>query len=162
MLSLILALVPEVTTDSLDLKELTQSSTSIIIGEVLTTRVEVDRGVVSTYVTVIVDETLKGHQQQVVDVRVPGGKFGEVEMVVPNVPQFVADTKVLLYLNNQSIVGIDDGAFFVENDRAWRSANNKNYYVPHSLFPTLDVLEASYYFDSWPLEDVRWIASHTK
>ena len=32
MLGLIFALIPEVTTDSLDLKELTQASTSIIIG----------------------------------------------------------------------------------------------------------------------------------
>jgi hypothetical protein len=162
MLQLMFALIPETTTDSLDLKELTQASTSIIIGEVLTTRVQVDNGVVSTYATIIVDETLKGNHQQVVDVRVPGGKFEDVEMIVPNVPQFFVDTKVLLYLNNQSIVGIDDGAFFVENDRAWRNANNKNYHIPHSLFPSLDVLEASYYFDSWPLEDIRWIASHTK
>lgn len=162
MINLIFATLPLSNQDFLDLKELTQLSTQVVIGDVLTQRAEINDGQVSTYVTIVVSETLKGKSENIIDVKVPGGRVNEVDLTAPGTPKFINNTEVLLYLNGHSIVGIDDGMFIIENDRIWRNANNKTFTIPHILFPTLDILESSYYFESWPLEDAKWIAESYK
>lgn len=148
--------------DDLDILELSRAATTVVIGEVLTQRVEIDSNGVSTYVTILVDETLKGKESDAIDIRVPGGRFDDVEVIIPGTPKFINETKVLIFASGSAIVGIDDGAMVIEGDRAWRNANSKEFTLPHLLFPTLDPLEASYYFDSWALEDIRYVVSQTK
>jgi hypothetical protein len=155
-----LSMLPSISdSESLDPKQLAQVSTAVIVGEVLTQRVQADSGGISTYVTIMVNDTLKGNKSDVIDVRVPGGSFGNLKAIVPGTPKFINDTEVLLFLNGTTIVGIDDGAMIIEGGRAWRAVNNKEFTLPHLLFPSLDILESSYYFDSWDLEDIRYIVS---
>jgi hypothetical protein len=156
----LLSILPSIPdSESLNLKQLARASTTVVIGEVLTQRAEVDSNGISTYVTIIVNDTLKGRDREVIDVRVPGGSFGDLEVIVPGTPKFINDTEVLLFLNGSTIVGVDDGAMIIEGGRAWRAANSKEFTLPHLLFPSLDILDSSYYFDSWDLEDVRYVVS---
>jgi len=148
--------------EDLDIRQLSKAATTVVIGEVLTQRVEINSGEISTYITIIVDETLKGRQREAIDIRVPGGRFDDVEVIIPGTPKFINDTRVLIFANGSTIVGIDDGAMIIEGDRAWRCANDKEFILPHLLFPSLDILESSYYFDSWALDDIRYLVGRYK
>ncbi len=148
--------------ENLDILQLSRAASTVVIGEVLTQSVAVDSRGVSTYVTILVDETLKGDKMEYIDIKVPGGRFDDVDVIVPGTPKFINETKVLIFSNGSIIVGIDDGAMIIEGDRAWRNANGKEFTLPHLLFPSLDILESSYYFESWALEDIRYVVSQTK
>jgi hypothetical protein len=70
--------------EEMDLKQLAATADRVVSGEVLTQRVESTPSGVYTFVTILVDETLRGRAVPVVDIRIPGGKFGDIDVVVPS------------------------------------------------------------------------------
>ncbi len=143
------------TQTEMDLAELSARADRVISGEVLTQRVESTPTGVYTFVSVMVEETLRGRPALVIDVRIPGGKFGDIDVVVPGTPDFIDGTHVLLFLAGSHIVGMDDGAFVLEGERIWRPIEGERFINPAGLSQELDSGILDQHFLSWGMDEVR-------
>jgi len=151
------SLVAQASTSSeeMDLKQLAATADRVVSGEVLTQRVESTPSGVYTFVTILVDETLRGRAVPVVDIRIPGGKFGDIDVVVPGSPSFIEGTDVMLFLQGSHIVGMGDGAFILDGERIWRPLEGERFINPAGLSQELDSGLLDSHFQSWSMEEVR-------
>jgi hypothetical protein len=90
----------KISTDKL-IKLITDRATLIVTGEVINIESQKDCGFpsINTYITIQVDECIKGSlQRKEVSVRIPGGVVGKESLSVEDTPIFVTSEKVLLFL----------------------------------------------------------------
>ena len=105
-------------------REVTQLSTkaeAVVRGEVLAQRLEHDHTGIWTIATVRVTETMQGSAPIVTEVRVPGGKLNDMEVMVARAPRLLPGDEVLLFLKGDRIVGLDQGAFVVHDNQIWQA-----------------------------------------
>ena len=106
-------------TPTTDLIELATTADSVVRGEVLTTRTQRENDNSYTVATVRVLETLRGHPDPVVDVRLPGAMLDDKDLLVHGQAKLIEGYEVLLFLNGDQLVDMGAGAFVVIDGQAW-------------------------------------------
>lgn len=139
----------------LDLDDLAGRADRVVLGEVLTTRVESQGNGIWTVATVMVDETLSGDRDPVVEVRVPGGRLSNLELTVVGVPKLVPGYEMLLFLDDDRIVGLGQGAFVVAGGYAWRNLDDDNFMSPSVDREWVNELDPSDSYRAFRMTEVR-------
>jgi hypothetical protein len=94
----------------MDLEQLVQQADLIVQGQVQSaySRWDEERRLIFTYISIRVDDPLKGERRRSVLIRQIGGTVGGIQMHVAGVPQFKSGETAIVFLKRQ-----DDGAFQV-------------------------------------------------
>jgi len=110
----------------LSIKELTDKAESIVIGKVVNQKSEWNSSKTQIYTTVTFDvqEYLKGSSDAGTKTfRLPGGKVGDIELRIAEMPEFKSGERALLFLKNGNtpddaqIVGMKQGKYSINGDR---------------------------------------------
>ena len=103
---------------SIEFRELVAVSNVIVHGRVTDVHGEWTDGRrgVDTLVTIDAREYLKGDLGQSFTIRVPGGQLGRYRTVFVGAPEFRVDDEVVLFLRENRIVGLSQGAYRVVAD----------------------------------------------
>jgi hypothetical protein len=103
-----------------DFAEMVGGSAFIVHGTIAEVRSEAsaDRRSIATYVTVDVEQTLKGRLGESVTFRVPGGQVGRYRRIVVGAPQFERGDEVVLFLSARGpsfpfVFGLSQGVYRV-------------------------------------------------
>jgi hypothetical protein len=107
----------------LNLDQLVQRADLIVQGHVesVYSQWDEERRLVFTYISIRVDESLKGERRQSVLIRQVGGTVGTMQMSVAGVPQFRSGEMAIVFLKRQDdstfqVVGMSQGLYkIVEN-----------------------------------------------
>ena len=124
ILVLFLGFLPAAQADELSpqvVQTLSARAESVVLGEVLHQRLDHDIDGIWTIAMVRVTETLQGASGPIREVRVPGGRLEDLEVMVAKAPRLLPGDEVLLFLKGDRIVGLGEGAFVIHQDRAWRA-----------------------------------------
>lgn len=104
----------------IEFRELVNAAPIIVHGDVIDIHSDWSSGrrAVETFVTLHVDEYLKGNLGSEITVRVPGGRLGRYRTIMVGAPVFARGDELVLFLNAgapmyPSIVGLSQGAFRV-------------------------------------------------
>ena len=123
LLAVLLAVPVRATTvKRLDLDGLVSTAETIVVGEVLGSETywTLDRRVILTRHTILVDETLKGAVEETIEVTIVGGTIGDIVLYVAGMPAFTAGERTVLFLESSSryrtVVGLGQGKFRVDGD----------------------------------------------
>lgn len=109
----------------LSTEDLTQEAENIVVGKVVKKecRWNEERTRIYTYVTIAVEEDLKGKAGgEEIIIRHLGGEVGEIGLAVSDAPSFKEDEEVLLFLKKgkkpevREVVGRAQGKFRVKRD----------------------------------------------
>ena len=103
------------------LKDLDEQADRVIMGEVLTTRTQRDPSNIYTVATVRVWETLRGHQDPIVEVHLPGAMLSNHDLSVFGQAKLLPGFEVLLFLRGEQVVGMGAGAFVLLGNKAWKN-----------------------------------------
>ena len=109
----------------LNLEQLVQRADLIVQGQVQSVYYQWDdeRHLVFTYVSIRVDEPLKGERRQWILIRQVGGIAGTIQMSVAGVPQFKNGETAIVFLKRQDdstfqVVGMNQGLYEIVDDFA--------------------------------------------
>lgn len=107
----------------MELPELVKTADSIVQGRVEAVEARWERKLIFTYVSIIVDDPLKGDRKQTVLVRQLGGKIGALNMSVSGTPIFHPGDQVIVFLKAQrdgtfDIVGFNQGKYEIHDNFA--------------------------------------------
>ncbi len=104
----------------IEFRELVSIASVIVHGRVLGVQSQWTDGrrSVETIVTVDASEYLKGNLGGTIVIRVPGGQIGRYRTVFVGAPEFRTNDEVVLFLANNRIVGLNQGAFRIIPDPA--------------------------------------------
>lgn len=109
----------------LDLPQLVQESDTIVQGRVdqIYSQWDADKKVIFTYVSINVEDPVKGEQRSVVTIKQLGGAIGAMNMSIVGMPRFVRGDDLLLFLKSNGdgthhVVGLGQGKYTVANDVA--------------------------------------------
>lgn len=107
------------------LEELARSSTSVVVGETMSTRSfwAEDGSQILTEVTVRVDQQIKGTASEEAIITIPGGQVGNTVYEVSDMPIFADGEEVVVFLwahpsGKQLVTGASQGKLSVEADPA--------------------------------------------
>jgi hypothetical protein len=125
MLALIAASAFATTVAKLNLEQLVKRADIIVQGQVQSVYSQWDeeRHLVFTYVSIRVDESIKGSNRRSVLIRQVGGTVGTVQMSIAGVPQFRTGEAAIVFLKHQDdstfqVVGMSQGLYEVVEDYA--------------------------------------------
>jgi len=109
----------------LDMEQLVQRADRIVQGPVQSVYAQWDeaRRLVFTYISIRVDEPLKGERRQSVLIRQVGGTVGTIQMSIAGVPQFKSGEMAIIFLKRQGdstfqVVGMNQGLYEIIDDFA--------------------------------------------
>ena len=109
----------------LDMEQLVRRADLIVQGRVESVYSQWDeqRRLVFTYVSIRVDDPLKGERRQSVLIRQVGGTIGTIQMSVAGAPQFKTGEMTLVFLKRQDdstfqVVGMNQGLYKIVDDYA--------------------------------------------
>ncbi len=113
------------TVTKMDLEQLVQRADLIVQGQVQSVYSQWDgeRRLVFTYISIRVDEPLKGERRQSILIRQIGGTVGAIQMSVAGVPQFKSGEMAIVFLKRQDdstfqVVGMNQGLYEIVEDFA--------------------------------------------
>ena len=111
------------TAQKMDLLELVSVSDTIVQGRVESVDSRWENNLVYTYISVNVDEPLKGGRRRTVMIRQAGGKIGSLNVGVPGMPVFKAGDQVITFLKSRTdgtfdVVGLNQGKYEIVDDFA--------------------------------------------
>jgi hypothetical protein len=113
------------TVEKLDLEQLVKRADLIVQGQVESVYSQWDeqRRLVFTYISIRVDDALKGTNRQSVLIRQIGGTVGTVQMSVAGVPQFKSGEMAVVFLKRKDdstfqVVGMNQGLYEIVEDFA--------------------------------------------
>jgi len=113
------------TVRKMDLPALVKTSESIVQGRVdqVYSQWDAERKLAFTYVSVTVDDPLKGDRRRTVLIRQLGGKVGSLTMSVAGTPRFSVGDQVIVFLKNSNdgafnVVGLNQGKYDIVEDFA--------------------------------------------
>jgi hypothetical protein len=113
------------TVAKLSLEQLVQGADLIVQGQVQSVYSQWDRErrLVFTYVSIRVEDPLKGERRQSVLIRQIGGTAGTIQMSVAGMPQFKSGERALVFLKRQDattfqVVGMNQGLYRIVEDSA--------------------------------------------
>jgi hypothetical protein len=113
------------TVAKLNLEQLVKRADLIVQGQVQSvySQWDEDRRLVFTYVSIRVDESIKGGSRQSILIRQVGGTAGTIRMSVAGVPEFKSGEMAIVFLKHQDdatfqVVGMSQGLFEIVEDYA--------------------------------------------
>jgi len=108
--------------ERMNLKQLIDKSNRIIVGMVTDIKSQWEnedgKRLIFTYVTIKIDTYVKGLGSEIVTIKVPGGKVGDLTQWVSDTPHFDLGEKVLLFLRDEYflVVGGNQGKFSIQDN----------------------------------------------
>jgi len=127
------------------LEDLTQNAERAVVGEVISTWIERTPNGIWTVASIVVDETLHGEHEPVVEVRWPGGVVGKIELIVPGTPSVHIGDDLLAFVSEEGqFVGLAQGAFQIVDGEAIRDMSGIHFHAKGEAAE-----------DTFPLEDIR-------
>lgn len=130
MISILLCVLNAFAGPTMQLDSLADEADRVVVGEVLISRTEKDRNTSWTVTTVRVLETLRGESDPVIDVRLPGARLPNQDLLVHGQTQLIEGHEVLLFLRGDQLVGMGAGAFVVQDNKAWKNRYEWTYADP--------------------------------
>ena len=123
------------------IEEMTDLAHDVISGTVTNLESKQVDGVIKTSVTVDIDHNFVGSKSQSFTFDVIGGTVNGITMDVPGAPKFKQDQSVLLFLDQQQVVGFGQGLYAIgPNKTATRSMEGTTVLDESSSDPnTLDL-----------------------
>jgi len=111
------------TVQKMELPQLVSASHNIVQGRVESVEARYETNRIYTYVSVVVDDPLKGDRRRTVLLRQPGGKIGAKTLWVAGMPEFKVGDQVIVFLRNRQdgtfdVVGLNQGKYDIVNDYA--------------------------------------------
>ena len=111
------------TVNKMELPELVTTADSIVQGRVDSVESRWENKLAYTYVSISVDDPLKGERRRTVLVRQLGGKIGALNVTVSGMPKFSTGDQVIVFLKSQQngtfeVVGLNQGKYEIVNDFA--------------------------------------------
>jgi hypothetical protein len=110
--------------ERMNLKQLTDESEKIVVGTVkdVNSRWETESGgnLIFTYVSIGIETYVKGVGTDVITIKIPGGKVGDINQEVSDTPRFELNEKVLLFLQQgglHQVVGGYQGKFVIQGGK---------------------------------------------
>ena len=100
--------------------DLTDLSSKVLTGRVNKISSFTQDGLIYSTITIDVSKTYVGKLNRTESVTVLGGKIGDVRLSVSGAPQFNSEEDVLLFLDDDQVVGFGQGRFNVEDGVAKR------------------------------------------
>jgi hypothetical protein len=109
----------------MEIPELTTKAKQIVVGDVVDMKSVWDEGrqTIFTYVSVRVEEYVKGTGSDMITVKIPGGVLEDrdLRLWVSDIPEFRVGERVVLFLKEMSphtnLLGLFQGKYTVVNDR---------------------------------------------
>ena len=91
----------------MDMAELAKTSADVVVAKCISTETKKDEntGLIFTYTTFKVDESLKGEYGDEIVLRVIGGTVGDTTVNAPDAPRFSPDEEVVLFLGPRNTKG---------------------------------------------------------
>lgn len=139
----------------LGLEDLSEQADRIVIADVLSTYTTKRHGVIYTVADLAVSETLKGDHGWKVRVTVPGGKLNGEETKVAGAPRFIESDTMLLFLEDDTIVGLGQGSFIVEYGLAWRPKRDDVFLSPRRQHDWAEQIDPNEHYTVFPMEAVK-------
>ncbi len=109
----------------LNMQQLVQKSDLIVQGQVQSvyTQWNEQQHLVFTYISIRVDESLKGQGPKSVLIRQVGGSAGTIQMSIAGTPQFTSGDMAIVFLKDQGdstfqVVGMNQGLYKIVQDFA--------------------------------------------
>jgi hypothetical protein len=111
------------TVQKMELQELVTISDSIVQGRVESVEARYEARMIYTYVSIVVDDPLKGERRRTVLLRHMGGNIGAKTIWIAGMPQFKVGEQVIVFLRNRQdgtfdVIGLNQGKYDVVNDSA--------------------------------------------
>jgi hypothetical protein len=145
------------TVRKMELPDLVRNSDSIVQGRVeqVYTRWDEKLKVAFTFVSVYVDDPLKGARRRTVLIQLLGGKVGSLVQTVAGMPRFNRGDAVIVFLkdrNNGSfeVVGMNQGKYDIVNDFAVANVSGVTL-----VDPKTGQLSEARFVDKAPLEEFK-------
>jgi hypothetical protein len=143
------------TVPKMELPELVARADSILQGRVESVESKFEQNLVYTYVSMTIDDPLKGDRRRTVMIRQLGGKIGAMHVSVSGQPVFKAGDNLIVFLKNQqngtfSVVGLNQGKYEVVNDFAVSNVSGVTLVDPKS-----GQLKDASFVSSAPLESFK-------
>ncbi len=111
------------TVKKMSIEDMTKKASLIVIATVESIKSqweEADGGKkIFTYVQINIKKYIKGCGEQRVEIKVPGGKVGEITEEVSDIPQFSSGEEIILFLKSDffQVVGWNQGKYTIQNDK---------------------------------------------
>jgi len=107
----------------MSLEEMVREADSIVDGVVESVESRWENRMIFSYITIRIEDSLKGRRSRTVVVRQVGGRIGNRILDVPGMPAFGTGDRVVVFLKDTRngtfhVVGMAQGRYRVENDRA--------------------------------------------
>ena len=150
ILSFLLTIGSAIAGPTMQLDTLVDEADRVVVGEVLNNRTEKDNQTSWTVTTIRVSETLRGAADPVIEVRLPGARLAQRDLLVHGQTQLIEGHEVLLFLRGDQLVGMGAGAFVVQDDKAWKNMHTWTYADPSTIGPHANELYVSH-----EMEEVR-------
>jgi len=101
------------------LEDVSREASSIVVAEVTHTQSQWEGGSIYTYVTVSIEQYIKGAGDKQITIKVPGGRVGNVAQFVSDTPNFQVGERAILFLKDQffRVVGWRQGKYAIVNRR---------------------------------------------
>jgi hypothetical protein len=111
------------TVQKMELQQLVAASDSIVQGTVESVEARYEEKMIYTYVSIVVDDPLKGEQRRTVLLRQIGGTIGAKTVWISGMPQFRAGQQVIVFLRNRQdgtfdVIGLNQGKYDIIDDNA--------------------------------------------
>ena len=107
----------------MELPQLVSASDNIVQGRVESVEARYEGNMVCTYVSVAVDDPLKGDRRRTVLVRQLGGRIGAKTIWIAGMPQFKTGDQVIVFLRNRrdgtfDVIGLNQGKYDIVDGAA--------------------------------------------
>ena len=111
------------TVERMELPQLVSASDNIIQGRVESLEARYEGNRIYTYVSIVVEDPLKGERRRAVLLRQPGGTIGGKRTWIPGMPQFKPGNQVIVFLRDRrdgtfDVAGLNQGKYDIENNFA--------------------------------------------
>ncbi len=126
----------------MSLEELANEAASIVDGVVENVESRWENRMIFSYVTIRIEESLKGRRSRTAVIRQVGGRIGNRVLDVPGMPAFTTGDRVVVFLKPNGngtfhVVGMAQGRFRVLGDRALAHLGGSELPGPRSRPPGL-------------------------
>jgi hypothetical protein len=111
------------TVEKMELPQLVSASDSIVQGRVESVESRYEANRIYSYISIAVDDPLKGQRRRTVMLRQLGGTIGSRRTWVAGMPQFNVGDEVILFLRDRrdgtfDVTGLNQGKYDIVNDFA--------------------------------------------
>ncbi len=112
--------------EPLGIEELAERSETVVVGEVTAMWVESRGGSPWTVASVLVEETLAGEAETLLQVSWPGGRLERTELIVSGAPELRPGDRAVFFVQEDGrVAGMTQGVLHVESeDFLWRDLSN--------------------------------------